>query len=122
MIFECVAIFAIISAITVICAFRKDVKHAWLMVPLLFLPGANILSDFFAEPLSRILPLDYLPTYIVIDLLAAVVSGIMIGVMSMKIEGKTTKITYIIIGVLYNIVLASILFQGYYVEVASKIV
>ena len=84
MVIECLAIFGIIFAVMMICIFKKDEendrKNAKLVVPLLILPGAHIIAYFGSEWISMILPLDYFLVYLLIDTMALVSSGILVGI------------------------------------------
>ena len=110
MVIECLAIFGIIFAVMMICIFKKDEendrKNAKLVVPLLILPGAHIIAYFGSEWISMILPLDYFLVYLLIDTVALVTSGILVGVFAKYIEAKGNKIAYGVIALIYNLVLS----------------
>ena len=114
MIMECIVIFGIILAIMVIFL-RTNRDHAIQTVPLLILPGANILAYFFAETLSRLVPLDHFIIFIILNIIAVIVSSILAGIFSVRFKGKPSRITYIAMCIIFNVVLASILIQNLYV-------
>jgi len=53
-----------------------------------------------------ILPLDYFLVYLLIDTMALVTSGILVGVFAKYIEAKGNKIAYGVIALIYNLVLS----------------
>lgn len=113
MIMECFVIFTIILAITIIFI-RTNKDHALQAVPLLILPGVNILGYFFSQSLSRLLPLDHFSVYVIMTIAAVIVSGILSGIFSARFKTKPSKVTYIAMCIIFNIVLASILVQNLY--------
>lgn len=116
MLFECIAIFGIILAIMIIFL-RTKRKYAVLTAPLLLIPGANILSYFFSEKLSYILPFDHFFVFLLINITALLISGILIGIASNKLTSRSAKISYEISFVLFNIILSAILVYNLYYSV-----
>lgn len=110
MVLECLAIFGIIFAVMMICIFKKDEendrKNAKLMIPLLILPGAHVIAFYGSEWISMILPLDYFLVYLLLDTIALVVSGTLVGNFSKYIELKWNRIAYAVIALIYNLVLS----------------
>ena len=113
MLMECLVIFGIISAICVIFL-RTNRNHAFQTIPLLILPGANILTYFFSNHLSQFVALDHFSVFVILNILAVVISGILAGIFSVRFETKSSQITYLIMCIVFNIVLASILIQNLY--------
>ena len=113
MIVECLVIFGIILAIMVIFL-RTNKDHAIETVPLLILPGVNILAYFFSEALSRILPYDHFIVFVLLNVLAVIVSSVLVGIFSLKLNSKSNKIAYVSMCMIFNVVLASILIQNMY--------
>lgn len=110
MVLECLAIFGIIFAVMMICIFKKDEendrKNAKLMIPLLILPGTHVIAFYGSEWISMILPLDYFLVYLLLDTIALVVSGTLVGNFSKYIEVKWNRIAYAVIALIYNLVLS----------------
>ena len=110
MVLECLAIFGIIFAVMMICIFKKDEendrKNAKLMIPLLILPGAHVIAFYGSEWISMILPLDYFLVYLLLDTIALVVSGTLVGNFSKYIELQWNRIAYAVIALIYTLVLS----------------
>ena len=113
MIVECLVIFAIIFAILIIFL-RTNKEHAFETVPLLILPGTNILANFFSDVISRFLPFDPFIICAVLNIIAVIVSSLLVGICSLKFKTKSNKITYASMCIIFNIVLASILIVNLY--------
>ena len=110
---ECLVIALIVLAIFV-CFFKtKRRKWAYSTLPLLVLPLANgIMSYFFKIVLKSEITL-YCAFITVI--VALIVACIWIGICSMTmITGKRTRIPYLGVMILFNLLLAIILITHYY--------
>lgn len=109
MLIECTAIFLLILVVAVMSVRAKKKQHALATIPLLVLPLANILAYALSGKLSHILPMDKFTVYTAINILAAVISSFLVGVMSCKFSKKNVRITYVIMSLIFNITLAAIL-------------
>jgi len=108
MVIECLAIFGIIFAISIIFLRSKRKDYAATTLPLLILPSANILISIFSGSIAK-LPFGQLTTIMFINIAAALISCVIVGVASLKFSKKHTGITYIVICILFNVLLATIL-------------
>lgn len=115
MIIECLAILGIIFAITVIFL-RTRKEHAIMTVPLMILPVANLMAELFADWLAAILPLDSFLVIVLLNVIAVVISSLMIGVLSFRFKKRSNKIAYAFPTILFNVLLAIILIQHFYVN------
>lgn len=115
MIIECLVIFGIILAITVIFL-RTRKEHAIMTVPLMILPFANLAAQLFAKPLASVLPLDPFLVVVLLNVIAVVISSLMIGVLSFRFKKRSNKIAYAFPTILFNVLLAIILIQHFYVS------
>ena len=113
MLVECLVIFGIILAIAVIFAKTRK-EYAIATVPLLIPTGTNILAYLFSENLSELFPIDHLTMYIVINVIAVIVSSVFVGICSTKLKTKSNRLTYIVMCILFNIALATILIINMY--------
>ena len=109
MLVECTAIFCLIFVVVImyIRSHRKD--YALATVPLLVLPLINILAYLSSGKLSALLPMDKFTVYAVLNIVAVIVSSCLVGVMSVKFKRRSTRIAYIIMSLIFNILLAAIL-------------
>ncbi len=115
MLVECIAIFCLIFVV-VIMYIRADKKdYAFATIPLLVLPLVNILSYLLSKQISAQLPTDEFTTYSALNIIAVVVSSCLVGIMSNKFKKRPTRIAYIIMSLIFNIVLAAILVYNMYV-------
>jgi len=111
-ILESIVIFSIIFCL-VVFSFRSKKKYALSMIPLLIPTGANIISYFFASKISLITPFSDFFTYALINILAVIVSGVLIGIFSTKFSSKTNKLSYLTMCILFNIILVMIFIINY---------
>lgn len=106
---ECLAIFGLIFVVVVMYIRAKKKNYALATVPLLILPAANILAYAFSGGISNILPVDRFTAYSAINIVGAVISSCLVGLMSEKFGKKTVRAAYITMSLIFNIVLAAIL-------------
>lgn len=110
---ECMVIALIIIAIF-LCFFKtKRKKWAYSTLPLMVLPLANgVLSLFFTIVLKTEVTLYCAFITIIVSMIAAC---IWIGICSMTmITGRRTRIPYLGVTILFNLLLAIILLNHYY--------
>lgn len=119
MVAECVVIFGILLSMIIIFL-RTNKEHAIKIVPLLILPGANIIGYAFSEGLSRLVPTDRFMLYTMINVASVIVSGLFIGMFSAKFKTKYTKTTYALMCIAFNIILASILIANAYGKMVQR--
>ena len=119
MLVECLTIFGLIFAVSVVYlhAGRKD--HAFATIPLLVLPAANVLSYILSGRISNLVPMDMFTVYTAINIFAVVVSSCLVGIMSGKFGKKSTRAAYITMSLVFNILLAAILVYNMY-EIVYK--
>lgn len=115
MIIECLVIIGIIFAITVIFL-RTRKEHAVMTVPLMIIPFANLMAQLLAAPIASLLPLDTFIVSVLLNIIAVVISSLMIGVLSFRFKKRSNKIAYAFPTILFNVLLAMILIQHYYVN------
>lgn len=115
MIIECLVIIGIIFAITIIFM-RTRKEHAIMTVPLMILPFANLMAQLLSEPIASLLPLDSFIVSVILNVIAVVISSLMIGVLSFRFKKRSNKIAYAFPAILFNVLLATILIQHFYVN------
>lgn len=104
---ECGVITAILLGMAVFFFVRKHKEWAWATIPLTFVPFADFVMVLV---LVRWLHVSISLYWGVFVLLCAVaVSCACIGFVSNYLKSNSTRITYIIIGNLFNVLLAAIL-------------
>lgn len=118
MFFECLAIFGLIFVVAVAYMRSKKRNYALATVPLLILPGVNIISYLISDKLAVLLPMDKFTVYAAINIVSALISSCLVGMMSSKFSRKSTRAAYIFMSLVFNIALAAILiykmFQAVY--------
>ena len=107
MILESFVIFGLIFFMFII-SFRIKRKYAFSIIPLLIPPGANIIAYFLASPISKIIPFDDFTTYLIINIISAVLSSVLVGIYSFTFETKSIRRSYLIMSILFNITLVII--------------
>lgn len=112
MVIESLAIFGIILAISIIFLRSKRKDYAATTLPLLILPAANILISILSSSIAK-LPFGQLTTIMFVNISAALISCVIVGVASLKFTKRHTGITYIVICILFNVLLATILLHHY---------
>lgn len=112
MIIECFSISAIIFAISVIFLRARKKDYALATIPLIILPLANVVAAFFAKAIAEITPSDLMSTYMFINIAAAAVSCAFVGIMTMKFKKKSTRVAYMGLTTIFNVVLVVILIQN----------
>lgn len=112
MIIECIAITGIILAISVIFLRARKRTYALSTLPLAIVPVINIVEGVLARLVMHISSLDRLTTFVFINIVAAAVSCLFVGVMTMKFRMKRTKAAYMVLTLLFNIILVMILIQN----------
>ena len=109
MIVECVVIAGLIFVVTMSYMRAKKRNYALATIPLLILPLANVISYLVSGGLSGLLPMDKFTVYAAINIISALVSSCLAGIMSDKFSRKFTKAAYVCMSLVFNIVLAAIL-------------
>ena len=109
MIVECVVIAGLIFVVAMSYMRAKKRNYALATIPLLILPLANVISYFVSGGLSGMLPMDKFTVYTAINIISALVSSCLAGIMSDKFLRKFTKAAYIVMSLVFNIALAAIL-------------
>lgn len=109
MVVECLTIFGLIFVVVIMYIRAKKKHYALATVPLLILPAANVLAYAFSGGISEVLSIDRFIAYSAINVVAAVVSSCLVGLMSGKFSRKAVRGAYIAMSLIFNIVLAAIL-------------
>lgn len=113
MIIEYLVIFLVILAIVIIYAKNKK-KYALATIPLLILPGINIAAYLLSGKLATLLPFEQITVYTVMNIAAALSSVLLVGIWSNRFHRKSTKVTYVVMCLLFNIILACIFVYNEY--------
>lgn len=109
MLVECLVISGLIFVVAMSYMRAKKRNYAFATIPLLILPLANVVSYFVSGGLSGMLPMDKFTVYAAINIISALVSSCLVGVMSSKFSKKATRAAYIFMSLVFNIALAAIL-------------
>lgn len=109
MVVECFVIAGLIFVVTMSYMRAKKRNYALATVPLLILPLVNVISYFASGSLSGLLPMDEFTVYAAINIISALVSSCLAGIMSDKFSRKFTKAAYVVMSLIFNIALAAIL-------------
>ena len=109
MLVECLVIFGLIFVVVMSYMRAKKRNYALATVPLLVLPLANVVSYLVSGGLSGFLPMDKFTVYAAINIVSALVSSCLVGIMSSKFSKRATRIAYIFMSLVFNIALAAIL-------------
>ncbi|MCM1328350.1 MAG: hypothetical protein NC253_02830 [Ruminococcus sp.] len=117
MVVECVTIFGLIFVVAVMYIRAKKRNYALATVPLLILPAANVLAYAFSGGIAGLLSIDRFIAYSAIDIVAAVVSSCLVGLMSGKFGKKSVRGAYIAMSLIFNIVLAAILIYNMFEDI-----
>lgn len=112
MLLESSAILAIIFS-TFIISFKVKRKYALAMVPLLIPPVANILAYFFSQSVANAFQCKSFTAYIGINIIAVVISSVLVGVNSLKFKTKANRYSYLIMSIVFNVVLVIIYMVNY---------
>lgn len=114
MIVECTVISALILVILVFFL-RTKKQYIPITFTLLFVPVSNILAALSFDLSRNIVHVNKLFLYIVFNILALVVSGIVIGIQCYKIPTHKIKIYYSCLILVFNIVLSILLIYNVYI-------
>ncbi len=112
MILESIIIFSIIFCIFIF-SFRTKNKYAFATVPLMIPPAANILTIYFFIPMLKAISLGANFTYILLNIIALVVSVILIIFHSKKFRTATNKYSYLTMSIIFDILLVIIYIKNY---------
>lgn len=104
MLVESIIILAIIFFVFII-SFRTKKEYAIAIIPLMIAPFVNIIAKLVSSSFSKIIPLDALMTYVLLCVIATVVSGLFIGLFSSKFKLRKVRFTYLIMSLLFVVVL-----------------
>ncbi len=106
---ECSAIFCLIFVVVLMYIRSEKKDYAFATIPLLVLPGVNVIAYLLSGKLSIVLPMDEFTVYAALNIIAVIVSSCLVGVMSAKFKKKFNRTAYIIMSLVFNILLAAIL-------------
>lgn len=120
MLVECLVIFGLILVVIVSCIRAKKKRYAFATVPLLILPLSNVLSYFISARLADIMPLDKFTVYAAINVISAIISSCLVGIMSQKLVKKASAAAYMIMSLGFNIALAAILIYNMYMTIYGQ--
>lgn len=109
MLVECFVICGLIFVVVLGYMRAKKRNYALATLPLLILPLANVLSYYVSGGLANALPFDKFTVYAGINVISALVSSCLVGMMSAKFSRRYTRAAYIFMSLVFNIVLAAIL-------------
>jgi hypothetical protein len=109
MISECLAIIIILITIALITIRMKKYIYAIIILPLIFVPFAHLISVPIAVYIVKIFAFKDYYIRIVIDIIALIASSITLALIAYKIKSPKTKITYIVSGTIFDVVLACVL-------------
>lgn len=117
MLVECLTIFGLIFAVVIMYIRAKKVNYALATAPLLALPLANIPANLFSDELAELLSIDTFIVYAAINVLGAVISSCLVGIMSAKFGRKTVRAAYTVMSLIFNVVLAAILIYNMFEKI-----
>ena len=109
MFFESLAITGIIIAIAIMYMRTQRKSYALATLPLALLPATNALLAWTSKYIEKVLPFDRITIWMTINVTAAIVSCLLIGIFAQKLKRKYTKLTYMAMSVIFNVVLLMIL-------------
>lgn len=107
--------FIILGIIVFVCiiSLRTKKDYAVAISPLIIPPAVNIIGHFFASSIAKITPFDRLITYILLCMVAVLVSGALLGVFSLKFKTKKLRLTYLIMCLVFVFALEIIFIADY---------
>ena len=99
MVFECVAIIIVIlvSSVSIISSNKRGSGFGIGILPLIFVPAAHILVVLSRRAIVRVFDVSILSAIIVVDILALVITSLLLGAISTRILKKRTRWTYLIL-------------------------
>lgn len=109
MLIECVVIWGLIVVVSLMYIRAKKKDYALATVPLTILPLVNVLAYTSSGGLSKLFPMDEFTVYAALNIVAVVISSCFVGIMSGKFKKRATRVAYITMSLIFNIVLAAIL-------------
>lgn len=112
MVLESVIILSIIFCIFII-SFRTKQKYAFATIPLMIPPAANVLTIYFFIPMLKAISLSANFTYILMNIIAVVVSVVLILFHSKKFSTAANKYSYLTMSIIFNILLVIIFIKNY---------
>lgn len=107
MILESLVIAGILVAMVVIFL-RSNKQYALMPVPLLALPVVDVLAAVFSHRLSQALNMEHIIVFALMMLIGAVISGVLAGVFSSRLQGKRQRILYFVMCAAFDLLLAGI--------------
>lgn len=108
MLVESLAIFGLIFAVVILYIRAKKSNYSLATAPLLILPLANVLANMFSDELAALLSIDTFIVYAAINVLGAVISSCLVGIMSAKFGRRSVRAAYAVMSLVFNIILAAI--------------
>ncbi len=120
MLVECMVIFGLIFVVMIMYVRTEKKQYALATVPLLILPFANIVAYFISDALALILPWEKFTAYAAVNIVAVIVSSMLIGRFTLKFKRKSTRAAYVVMSLVFNIVLASILVYNMFEVIYRK--
>ncbi len=111
MIVQCAVIILLLLVMTFIFVRAKRKDWALSVLPLIMVPAGNIFVHFLFRFIIK-QPLN-IEAVSVANVIAVLVSGVWVGIMSNNYETKSKKLPYICVSMLFNILLAWILISNF---------
>ena len=112
MLLESNIIFFIILFLGVI-SFRTKKEYAIAIIPLLIPSGINILYNLLISHIMKTTPFSILMTYILVCVGAAMITGILLGILSSKFKNKRLRVTYLIMCMVFVLLLELIFIMDF---------
>ena len=111
MVFECLAIIVVIlfSSYAIISSNKKGSGFGVGIMPLVLLPAAHILAVLSRRAIIKVIPVHILSAIIVIDVLALVITSLLLGAISTRIPGQKARWTYLVLCGGFSAVLTCVL-------------
>lgn len=91
MLFACWAIVIVLALMIVVFLRAQKKEFAVAILPLMVAPFVHIFSGVLSKTLDAVLPLNTAQIRIIIDLLAGLISCLLLGLLSRGIPGKRTR-------------------------------
>lgn len=110
---ECLVIFGIMLAITVVFLKTKK-EYASCTIPLWIVPGFGIIGHLISDFIAKHTAFDYFLSYMLIILIGVIISTLMLGYLCNKIHYGKYKFIYVTMSGLFNVIFSIILLYNTY--------
>ena len=106
LVMESVSITVILLAVAFLFLRAKRALYAKSVLPLMIVPLAHSAGHPISYFLASFFPLDRIQVFLVVDILALIISCVLLGVFAGKFHNKTSRLVYLVSGCAFVLILS----------------